>query len=344
MPNDSKPADGVHRLTNMVTEEVSLVDRAANRKRFYMVKRDNMAGIGAPVVAGANGQFTAQAAAPATAPAAAPAQAATHKGKATLLASVQEMLSSVVQEAIDTLTDVLGVVDGATVTEDPAEVAGVEDVLSVLLDVSESVEDSVYAAVPESEGSEPAAEAGATEEASPPPATKRYELLTAKRVIAKGVAASTFAALAKRGSKMKKERHSRFMQALTILQHLAAEVAPSVETEKGKKPAKTPAEPTGPTAANTPPAAMAPKGKTKKVDEPSSAVPAELAKRITEQAETIARLTAEVKKRDEAQAALRSAVAPSNVSSPESASPAAREFSWPLDMNALPSDDDSFNV
>jgi len=41
--DESKPnpqGDGVHRLVDMVVEEVSLVDRAANKHRFLVVKRD----------------------------------------------------------------------------------------------------------------------------------------------------------------------------------------------------------------------------------------------------------------------------------------------------------------
>ena len=36
----NKADDGVHRLVDMVVEEVSLVDRAANKHRFLIVKRD----------------------------------------------------------------------------------------------------------------------------------------------------------------------------------------------------------------------------------------------------------------------------------------------------------------
>ncbi len=39
-PN-TKADDGVHRLVDMVVEEVSLVDRAANKHRFLIVKRDD---------------------------------------------------------------------------------------------------------------------------------------------------------------------------------------------------------------------------------------------------------------------------------------------------------------
>ncbi len=40
MTTETQKADGVHRLVDMVVEEVSLVDRAANKHRFLIVKRD----------------------------------------------------------------------------------------------------------------------------------------------------------------------------------------------------------------------------------------------------------------------------------------------------------------
>lgn len=40
MPTERTGEDGVHRLVDMVVEEVSLVDRAANLHRFLVVKRD----------------------------------------------------------------------------------------------------------------------------------------------------------------------------------------------------------------------------------------------------------------------------------------------------------------
>jgi hypothetical protein len=36
-----RPSEGVHRLVDMIVEEVSLVDRAANKHRFLIVKRDD---------------------------------------------------------------------------------------------------------------------------------------------------------------------------------------------------------------------------------------------------------------------------------------------------------------
>ncbi len=41
MTTEMHKADGVHRLVDMVVEEVSLVDRAANKHRFLIVKRDD---------------------------------------------------------------------------------------------------------------------------------------------------------------------------------------------------------------------------------------------------------------------------------------------------------------
>ncbi|MBE7449174.1 MAG: hypothetical protein HS111_09840 [Kofleriaceae bacterium] len=47
--DDSERADGVHRLVDMIVEEVSLVDRAANQRRFLIVKRrQKMADEGTP--------------------------------------------------------------------------------------------------------------------------------------------------------------------------------------------------------------------------------------------------------------------------------------------------------
>ena len=40
MTTETHKTDGVHRLVDMVVEEVSLVDRAANKHRFLIVKRD----------------------------------------------------------------------------------------------------------------------------------------------------------------------------------------------------------------------------------------------------------------------------------------------------------------
>lgn len=53
----SERADGVHRLVDMVVEEVSLVDRAANQRRFLLVKRrTKMADEGTPAPDDAPGE------------------------------------------------------------------------------------------------------------------------------------------------------------------------------------------------------------------------------------------------------------------------------------------------
>lgn len=47
--DETERADGVHRLVDMIVEEVSLVDRAANQRRFLIVKRrQKMADEGTP--------------------------------------------------------------------------------------------------------------------------------------------------------------------------------------------------------------------------------------------------------------------------------------------------------
>ena len=41
-PEGKKQNDRVNRLEDIVTEEVSIVDRAANKRRFLLIKRDSM--------------------------------------------------------------------------------------------------------------------------------------------------------------------------------------------------------------------------------------------------------------------------------------------------------------
>ncbi len=65
MPNDQttppgqQDGGGVHRLTDILTKEVSLVDRAANKKkRFVMIKRESPMGAGAAVHTNGDGTNT----------------------------------------------------------------------------------------------------------------------------------------------------------------------------------------------------------------------------------------------------------------------------------------------
>jgi hypothetical protein len=41
MTDEAHEQDGLHRLVEMLVEEVSIVDRAANKHRFLIVKRDD---------------------------------------------------------------------------------------------------------------------------------------------------------------------------------------------------------------------------------------------------------------------------------------------------------------
>ena len=64
-PDDEEDEKEVHRLRDMVVEEVSLVDRAANRRKFLVVKRrTDMSkakdeGLGPEVVQDEDGRYTA---------------------------------------------------------------------------------------------------------------------------------------------------------------------------------------------------------------------------------------------------------------------------------------------
>ena len=368
MPHSAPPdEDKVHRLTDMVTEEVSLVDRAANRRKFLIVKSEKGRPMphGAQVVAGPNGLTTG-----AAAPPPAVGSEETTKATAVLPKDVQDALSSCIEECLAQLEDLQKIVDKAKTTDKPEEVSGMEDILDALMGVGDSCEDAVYAAA-QSMGAQPpmeqeeAAEAAAQppqqpNQPAPPlsmgmPMGKRLELLKAQRVVRTAKAVEGARTLVEKyGRKMKKERHDRFLNALTTLQELASELAPAVrqmaqdtskagapdpKKPKGKGPQAGAAETTGPDKANVPPAAMAP-GKAAKAE-----VPAEVQKRIDDLAKQVTDLTVQLKKSAEKDAAARASIATSNAAQPEGASraEAADDVSWPLDMNAMPDDEASPN-
>lgn len=60
MPDGTKKDEEViiYRLSDIDTKEVSIVDAAANRRKFLVVKGANMSGVGAPVVSDGKGGYT----------------------------------------------------------------------------------------------------------------------------------------------------------------------------------------------------------------------------------------------------------------------------------------------
>ncbi|QDF03421.1 hypothetical protein [Myxococcus xanthus] len=98
MTSTTQGPASVHRLIDMVVEEVSLVDRAANKHRFLLVKRD-----------GDNMQDATQAEGTTS------AASDTSKAEDTVLASAQQALEAVTA-LVETLTSTDGI-DGVRVVE-----------------------------------------------------------------------------------------------------------------------------------------------------------------------------------------------------------------------------------
>ena len=338
----------VHRLEDMVTEEVSLVDRAANRRKFLVVKSEGRTMAGAEVVQGSNGQLTAAGGAPQAAAPVAPS--GTTKANTKLTADAQQALAACAEECLAQIEDLQKQIEGADVVETEEEMDAAP-VCEALMTVAEACEDACYALTgmdPDGdaeEGESPpdaqAAPPGAPNEPGPP-LSKRLAVAKAKRVLGHAEVAKGVTLIAKYGAKMKKERLSRFQQAMDLLSSVMGDVVPTMrdavmEKAKGKKkPPVAPAAgatPAGPSAPNAPPPAMSPAAKAAQ-------------ETITKLEAQIATLATRVQKSDAEMAAKRALVAPSNAAQVEGERVAKGDgFSWPMDMTrgvAQPGDDTYF--
>ncbi|MCP3163186.1 hypothetical protein [Myxococcus qinghaiensis] len=124
MTSTSQGPASVHRLVDMVVEEVSLVDRAANKHRFLLVKRDDMHD--AP-------QDTAHA------EAASSTASDTSKAEDALLTAAQQALEAVTA-LVEALTSTDGI-DGVRVVEVAQHLRALADALEEDEDDSEDEED-----------------------------------------------------------------------------------------------------------------------------------------------------------------------------------------------------------
>lgn len=322
----------VHRLDDMLVEEVSLVDRAANRRKFLLVKRDTTMGAGAPITAKPDGSFTATGgggAAPApNTVAAAPAAGSAPRAKASvaLTDETKSAMTDVLEGAIASLSDALDLVKGAkSVDPDPAAEEPMEPgaLLDLVGEVLGELEDAVMAAFGaeddalEGEGSATPAAPGAPAPvaANAPPLAKRLEVARAKRVISKSQVEQIGRDLvAKYGTKMKKERFARFQTALSTLVALAGELMPPGVTKT-----RAPAPAAAPAAAEKPKAGVT-KADAAPVDIATHPVVVELQKQLKAAAEKLS--------------SIEKSVQPSNAAPVDaSGRTKASDVSWPMDMN-----------
>ncbi|WP_408891570.1 hypothetical protein ACJ2CR_19100 [Myxococcus faecalis] len=126
MTSTTQGPASVHRLIDMVVEEVSLVDRAANKHRFLLVKRDG------DIMDNAS-QDTSQA------EGASPTTSDTSKAEDTVLASAQQALEAVTA-LVEALTSTDGI-DGVRVVEVAQHLRALADALEEDEDDSEDEED-----------------------------------------------------------------------------------------------------------------------------------------------------------------------------------------------------------
>ena len=308
MSNSAENPKQVFRLTDMSVEEVSVVDRAANRRKFLLVKREGDMAIGAEVKTNADGTLTA-APPPANTPSAADAAPAETAAKG-ISPEAKQAFSTVVEGALEGLAKAKQLLSSGGSTE---------GVLDAVVKVADDLADSVFAFLGiEGDGSNAGLTVPAEEPEAPAGMGKRLEVRRAKRVIAKDAGEKTAKALlAKYGAKMSKERLDRFQAAMQVFQELLADVMPKVDTDKakgGEMSAGIAEQKAGEKPAVQPSTA-------KKGIDPA-------AQKLLDQA------AATIKKQAEQLGALRNTTQASNGAEVEvQKSRGGTEVSWPLDMN-----------
>lgn len=311
MSNSEENPKQVFRLTDMSVEEVSVVDRAANRRKFLVVKREGDMAIGAKVTTNSDGTLTA-----ALPPANTPSATESAPAAPTETEAAAKGISPEAKQAFSTVVE--GALEGlAKAKQLLASGGSTEGVLDAVVKVADDLADSVFAFLGiEGDGSNAGLTAPADEPDAPAGMGKRLEVRRAKRVVAKDAGEKTANAIvAKYGAKMSKERLDRFQTALQVFQELLADVMPKVDTDKAKgemsagiaeqKPGEKPA--TQPTTA-------------KKGIDPA-------AQKLLNQA------AATIKKQAEQLGALRNTTQASNSAEVEVTKSRGQDVSWPLDMN-----------
>ncbi|TAJ75043.1 MAG: hypothetical protein EPO42_14390 [Gallionellaceae bacterium] len=305
--NTTKAGDErVHRLTEIVVEEVSMVDRAANKRKFLVVKRSDE--MGAELTPDGKGGFTA--ATPATQQTKAGAcPPAGDKKKPAMKAlelppGAKQMMGPLLEKAAERLKALADEVSSSKDAEVPEE-GGIppipEEFWSELVSICDSLAqlDTMYPKAP-----------AAPEEGEPPPA--EGEPAPAEMQMA------AKALVAKFGAKMSKERLSRFEQALSVLGSILQELRP----QAGEAAAPSEMQ-------------MSAKGPARK-EAPAPQANDELKKGLEKMATMLTSVVGTVKKQSDELAAIKKSRGQGNGLTIEGG-PSRREtqeVSWPLDMNS----------
>lgn len=215
----------VHRLTDMDVEEVSMVDRAANQRKFLVIKRS--APMGVEVQADGKGGFTSR-----TGAGKGSYGKDKDKKKTTKAMEVppgfKEMVSPLLTKASELLEQLAGDLDSSKAAEvgEDGEVPGVPaDFASGLQHVMTMLDRacSMYPTAPPEGPAE--GEGMPAPEDAPAEMQMRLALDNLGKVFGSGKVEK--ASVLKVGAKMSKDRFTRLSQAAQVLSNLIAELAPA---------------------------------------------------------------------------------------------------------------------
>lgn len=259
MPEDTDT--NTYRLRDMEVREVAFVDRAANRRRFLVVKaerKEDAMPVGAEVTTGPDGSLTANdtsgsvtpqtkddaVLAEGSEPVAEPAGVADEseveqdKAEVSLTEDAKKLVTDVINYVAEKLAAASAMVEGAQMVEGEGDMSA-EPLFQALVECSDALSDVTMAAMqppaeemPEEEGVQAAAP-------SPPPMSKRHSVIRAQRVVRDAELDKVHTALmTKAGARMKKERLARLQQAHIILGDILHELTDSLKsTEAQPEPA-----------------------------------------------------------------------------------------------------------
>lgn len=311
---DSDEAEGVHRLRDIVVEEVSLVDRAANKRRFLVVKRsDDMAD-----ESSADTDVEKAKKKPAAADASDTEDEQKRKKPAAGEADDAEKAR---KPPVADEDDEEDAAKAAAPSDDEEEPAGAKktpkrkQALAVAAPVKDALLRAITAALERlmalANSIKDATEPDEGDDATMPEPVGNELAAIAELLGSIDKCKTTKAAVAKTGARMSKDRLDRFQKAMAALADILKELTDSKDV------------PAGPTAG-------AAESTVKKRDAAVPATPG-----LTELVTGIGELTRVVKRQEEELARLRQARGVSNAIPVDGGGRRAepQDVSWPLDMN-----------
>ncbi len=313
---DNAEPQPTHRLSRMTVQEVSLVDKAANMRKFILMKMADPSKLeGVPLIKEDAGAAAGAIAADATA--AAPDAATTSAGAGgTMQAQVKEELTGALADQAQKIVAIANQLDGVEVSDQPADPPVPADVLKQISDAGAAL-------------TALAAKYGAAAKPDDAGATDAAAVAAAQGGTTPAPAGAPASDVAKAGRRMAKERLDRLGKAIDALIGLMKEL----RYEDQRRAAKT----------------LAARAKTEKaaelpaiaLDEVSALIAATeglveehatTKQALTKAESAVVVATAELKKHRAKIAELEKRVGPSNVIAPDATNGGPQRHHWPNDL------------